>query len=130
MTTANNIDAMSVRYCERFPALCASWDRLCIFIYHRAYGPDDAGEERSQEWTTTAMRLSKLGQRIRGVMDTAMGDIGYPLSPVSPSVEVLRDALLRIEARAEAFPGADRRLITIRDIARTALLTTEPKDSA
>ena len=57
------------RYREGFPFLCEAWDHLQGYVNYRAYGADDVGEARSLEWNTTAWRLNKLGQRIRGLMD-------------------------------------------------------------
>jgi hypothetical protein len=50
-----------------------AWDLLDEYVAYRAFGKgrneDPPLESRKQEWTTTALRLGKLGQRIRGLMD-------------------------------------------------------------
>ena len=63
---------------ERFPHLAESWDRLWAYVDHRAFGPDDAGEARSLEWHTTALRLNKLRQRICGLALSAQPQDGPP----------------------------------------------------
>ncbi len=59
----------------RFLPIIEAWDNLNAYVGHRAWGPgrrEEPTETRSQEWTTTGLRLGKLGQRIRGLMDTIM----------------------------------------------------------
>lgn len=53
---------------EDFPAIYEAWHKLWAYVRYRAYGPDDIEESRGQEWTTTALRLNKLGQRIQGAL--------------------------------------------------------------
>lgn len=90
-----SLDDPFERYREEFPFLCEAWDHLQGYVDYRAYGPDDVEETRSQEWHTTAWRLNKLGQRIRGLMDRQL-DRSSPLK-LHISRENLRKKILTEE---------------------------------
>ena len=73
---------------EQFQYVCESWDRLTAYVTYRAWGADAFKEERQQEWRTTAMRLNKLGQKLRYLMKKIRGDnMGLPAPNPLPCVQ-------------------------------------------